>query len=91
MLDVYRNQSSVCWKNACAALCKKLCIVGRGAVDFKISRGSKDKTLVEFKLAKNTQLKRNLKNQVKIYESPLHRWRKEFKLRLTVNSPFCLA
>ena len=41
---------------------------GRGAVDFKLSRGSKDKTLVEFKLAKNTQLKRNLKNQVKIYE-----------------------
>jgi hypothetical protein len=41
---------------------------GRGPVDFKVSRGSKDKTLVEFKLAKNTQLERNLKNQTPIYE-----------------------
>lgn len=41
---------------------------GRGPVDFKISRGSKDSTLVEFKLATNTQLERNLENQVKIYE-----------------------
>lgn len=42
---------------------------GRGPVDFKISRGSGDKSLVEFKLASNSQLKRNLQNQVKIYES----------------------
>ena len=41
---------------------------GRGPVDFKISRGSKDKTLVEFKLAKNTKLKQNLQKQVEIYE-----------------------
>ncbi len=41
---------------------------GRGPVDFKVSRGSKDKTLVEFKLASNTQLKRNLSNQVEIYK-----------------------
>jgi len=41
---------------------------GRGPVDFKASRGSKDKTLVEFKLAKNTALEQNLKNQVKIYQ-----------------------
>jgi hypothetical protein len=41
---------------------------GRGPVDFKISMGSKDKTLVEFKLAGNSQLKRNLQNQVPIYE-----------------------
>jgi hypothetical protein len=41
---------------------------GRGPVDFKLSRGSKDKTLVEFKLAKNSQLKRNLEKQVAIYE-----------------------
>lgn len=42
---------------------------GRGPVDYKISRGSKDKTLVEFKLASNSKLKQNLVNQVKIYES----------------------
>ncbi len=42
---------------------------GRGPVDFKISRGNKDKTLIEFKLAKNTQLKRNLQRQTGIYES----------------------
>ena len=41
---------------------------GRGPVDYKISRGSKDKTLVEFKLASNSQLRKNLENQVKIYE-----------------------
>ncbi|EPZ3942722.1 hypothetical protein ACXNA4_005413, partial [Klebsiella pneumoniae] len=33
---------------------------GRGPVDYKISRGSKDKTLVEFKLASNSKLKQNL-------------------------------
>ncbi len=31
--------------------------------------GSFDKTLVEFKLASNSKLKKNLQNQVKIYES----------------------
>jgi len=41
---------------------------GRGPVDFKISRGATDKTLVEFKLASNSKLKRNLKNQTPIYE-----------------------
>jgi len=41
---------------------------GRGPVDFKISRGAQDKTLVEMKLAKNTQLKRNLQKQVPIYQ-----------------------
>lgn len=41
---------------------------GRGPVDWKISRGSKDKTLVEFKLASNSQLKRNLEKQVPVYE-----------------------
>ena len=41
---------------------------GRGPVDYKISMGSFDKTLVEFKLAGNTQLKKNLKKQVEIYK-----------------------
>jgi len=41
---------------------------GRGPVDFKISRGSVDKTLVEFKLASNSHLKRNLQKQLSIYE-----------------------
>jgi hypothetical protein len=40
---------------------------GRGPADFKISRGAADKTLVEFKLASNTQLKRNLEKQLDIY------------------------
>ncbi|WP_040209698.1 hypothetical protein [Neobacillus jeddahensis] len=42
---------------------------GRGPVDFKVSRGNKDKTLIEFKLASNSQLRKNLQNQVKIYEN----------------------
>jgi hypothetical protein len=41
---------------------------GRGPVDYAISSGIKDKVLVEFKLASNTQLKRNLQNQVAVYE-----------------------
>lgn len=41
---------------------------GRGPVDFKISKGKQDKTLVEFKLASNSKLKQNLKHQVGVYE-----------------------
>lgn len=41
---------------------------GRGPVDFKISRGSRDKTLVEFKLAGNSKLKQNLVKQVEVYK-----------------------
>src|SRR3546814_5862768 len=41
---------------------------GRGPVDYKVSMGNADKTLVEFKLARNTKLKANLKSQVQIYE-----------------------
>jgi hypothetical protein len=33
-----------------------------------VSKGSADATLVEFKLASNSRLKRNLMNQVKIYQ-----------------------
>ncbi|MDA8348540.1 MAG: hypothetical protein M0038_07020 [Pseudomonadota bacterium] len=40
---------------------------GRGPVDFKISLGAADKSLVEFKLASNGKLKQNLKHQVEIY------------------------
>lgn len=42
---------------------------GRGQVDFKVSYGSGDKSLIEFKLASNTKLKRNLEKQVAIYEA----------------------
>lgn len=41
---------------------------GRGPVDFKVSKGAVDKTLIEFKLGSNSQLKRNLAKQVDIYE-----------------------
>lgn len=41
---------------------------GRGPVDYKVSKGAVDKTLIEFKLASNSQLKRNLARQVAIYE-----------------------
>ncbi len=42
---------------------------GRGPADFKISRGTPDKSIIEFKLAKNTQLKRNLQKQAEIYKA----------------------
>jgi hypothetical protein len=41
---------------------------GRGPVDFAISRGRRGKTLVEFKLASNTSLRKNLQNQAEIYQ-----------------------
>jgi len=41
---------------------------GRGPVDYKVSKGSKDTTVVEFKLARNTKLETNLKNQIEIYK-----------------------
>jgi hypothetical protein len=41
---------------------------GRGPVDYAISKGSKDKTLIEFKLASNSKLKQNLAKQVEVYE-----------------------
>lgn len=40
---------------------------GRGPADFKVSRGALDKTLIEFKLASNTKLKRNLERQTEVY------------------------
>ncbi|WP_412972064.1 hypothetical protein [Glaciecola sp. MF2-115] len=42
---------------------------GRGPVDYKISRGSKDSTLVEFKLASNSKLRQNLAKQVEVYKA----------------------
>lgn len=41
---------------------------GRGPIDFIISMGSQDKTGLEFKLASNSKLKQNLKNQTEIYK-----------------------
>lgn len=41
---------------------------GRGPVDYKVSMGAADKSLVEFKLARNTQLERNLRKQTAIYK-----------------------
>ncbi len=42
---------------------------GRGPVDFAVSRGAYDKALIEFKLGSNSQLSRNLRNQVAVYEA----------------------
>ena len=41
---------------------------GRGPVDYKVSFGKKNSTLVEFKLASNSKLKQNLEKQVDIYK-----------------------
>lgn len=42
---------------------------GRGPVDYKISKGKENASLVEFKLASNKGLEKNLRNQVAIYEN----------------------
>jgi len=41
---------------------------GRGPADYKISYGERDSTIVEFKLAASSSLKRNLLNQTEIYK-----------------------
>jgi len=42
---------------------------GRGPADYKVSFGSGDSTIVEFKLAKSSSLERNLENQTDIYKA----------------------
>lgn len=42
---------------------------GRGPADYKVSFGSGDSTIVEFKLAKSSSLQRNLENQTNIYKA----------------------
>ena len=41
---------------------------GRGPADYKISFGASDSSIVEFKLAKSSSIKRNLEKQVEIYK-----------------------
>jgi hypothetical protein len=53
---------------------------GRGPADTVVSKGSSDKTLAEFKLATNTQLKKNLENQSKIYEKAASATHKTVKM-----------
>jgi hypothetical protein len=59
---------------------------GRGPVDFAVSKGSKNKTLIEFKLATNSKLKMNLQNQVKIYEKA-NNTNKSIKVILYFDNP----
>lgn len=58
---------------------------GRGPVDAKVSMGSADKALVELKLATNSQLERNLQNQVGVYEEA-NNTRKSIKVILYFTS-----
>lgn len=41
---------------------------GRGPADYKVSFGRGDSTIIEFKLARSSSLKNNLKNQTEIYK-----------------------
>jgi hypothetical protein len=41
---------------------------GRGPADYLVSMGAADKTIVEFKLASNGQLRKNLAKQVEVYQ-----------------------
>jgi hypothetical protein len=58
---------------------------GRGPVDYAVSKGQHDKTLIEFKLASNSSLKKNLENQVKVYEKA-SQTRKSIKVILYFDS-----
>jgi hypothetical protein len=55
-------------------------------VDFKASRGSADKTLVEFTLASNLQLERNLLNHVEVYKRA-NQTKKSIKVILYFTEP----
>jgi hypothetical protein len=41
---------------------------GRGPADYKVSFGSRDSTIVEFKLGSSSSLERNLRNQTEVYK-----------------------
>ncbi|OYD87764.1 hypothetical protein CDG77_27575 [Nostoc sp. 'Peltigera membranacea cyanobiont' 213] len=41
---------------------------GRGPADYKISRGDRDSTIIEFKLGSSSSLQKNLLNQTEIYK-----------------------
>lgn len=43
-------------------------INGRDPADYVVSKGSEDKTVIEFKLASNFNLEKNLRHQVSVYE-----------------------
>jgi hypothetical protein len=58
---------------------------GRGPVDFAISFGKANKSLVEFKLASNSQLADNLENQTEIYQKA-HRTKKSVKVIVYYNA-----
>ena len=58
---------------------------GRGPVDFKVSKGSKDSTLIEFKLASNSKLKQNLAKQVEIYQKANNNTQNTIKVILFFN------
>jgi len=59
---------------------------GRGPVDFKISRGASDSTLVEFKLASNSKLESNLAKQVEIYKAA-NNTKQSYKVVLFFDAP----
>ncbi len=59
---------------------------GRGPVDYKISMGKANASLVEFKLASNTNIEKNLRNQVAIYEKASNTER-SLKVILYFNEP----
>lgn len=45
---------------------------GLGSVDYKVSLGNNDATLIEFKLARNKKLEQNLRNQLETYKKVNH-------------------
>lgn len=53
---------------------------GRGPADFIVSYGSKDKSVIEFKLAKSTSLEKNLINQAEIYSDAARATRPPIKV-----------
>jgi hypothetical protein len=55
---------------------------GRGPADFLVSYGSQDKVVIEFKLAKNTQLEKNLIAQAEIYSDASRTSHKPIKVIL---------
>lgn len=56
-----------CWINSPSSVDQEV-NNGRGPVDFQISRGHLDKTLVELKLARNSKLRQNLQYQAESYQ-----------------------
>lgn len=71
--DLNETHIQLLFKSLCTMSSSSFCFDrevnnGRGPVDFLVSKGSEDRTILEFKLGSNKELEYNLQYQVDVYQ-----------------------